>query len=123
MTNSSSLHHRPGRGRAHRIHTVLTDNGIPFRLPPRYADDPTARFIPICSVRCRENGIEPSLDQRSTGIIVEFSPVSLLAGTNLSTLFVVHPKAIKACQQPWSEPALSCQLQGRNLFPGSGVRD
>src|SRR5947208_7229418 len=26
------------------IHTVLTDNGIQFCLPPRYADGPTARF-------------------------------------------------------------------------------
>ena len=25
-------------------YTVLTDNGIQFRLPPRYADGPTARF-------------------------------------------------------------------------------
>ncbi len=27
----------------YRIHIVLTDNGIQFRLPPRYADGPTAR--------------------------------------------------------------------------------
>ena len=28
-----------------RIHTVLTDNGIQFRLPPRYANGPTARYL------------------------------------------------------------------------------
>ena len=28
----------------YKIHIVLTDNGIQFRLPPRYADGPTARF-------------------------------------------------------------------------------
>ena len=28
----------------YKIHTVLTDNGIQFRLPPRYADGPTARW-------------------------------------------------------------------------------
>ena len=29
----------------YKIHTVLTDNGIQFRLPPRYANGPTARFL------------------------------------------------------------------------------
>ena len=43
----------------YRIHTVLTDNGIQFRLPPRYADGPTARFVThMFQMRCRENGIE-----------------------------------------------------------------
>ena len=43
----------------YRIHTVLTDNGIQFRLPPRYADGPTARFVThMFGMRCRENGIE-----------------------------------------------------------------
>ena len=27
----------------YKIHTVLTDNGIQFHFPPRYADDPTTR--------------------------------------------------------------------------------
>jgi IS30 family transposase len=27
----------------YRIHTVLTDNGIQFTFPPRYADGPTAK--------------------------------------------------------------------------------
>jgi transposase InsO family protein len=41
------------------IHTVLTDNGIQFRLPPRYADGPTARFVThMFEMRCQENGIE-----------------------------------------------------------------
>lgn len=41
------------------IHTVLTDNGIQFRLPPRYADGPTARYCThMFDTRCRENGIE-----------------------------------------------------------------
>lgn len=31
----------------YKIHTVLTDNGIQFTLPPRYANGPTAR--PTCS--------------------------------------------------------------------------
>ena len=43
----------------YRIHTVLTDNGIQFRLPQRYANGPTARFIThMFEMRCRENDIE-----------------------------------------------------------------
>ena len=43
----------------YRIHTVLTDNGIQFRLPPRYANGPTARFVThMFEMRCQENGIE-----------------------------------------------------------------
>jgi transposase InsO family protein len=43
----------------YRIHTVLTDNGIQFRLPPRYADGPTARFVThMFEMRCRENRID-----------------------------------------------------------------
>jgi transposase InsO family protein len=38
---------------------VLTDNGIQFRYPPRYADGPTARYMThMFGMRCRENGIE-----------------------------------------------------------------
>ena len=49
----------------YKIHTVLTDNGIQFRLPPRYADGPTARFVThMFAMRWRENGIE----HRSTKI-------------------------------------------------------
>ena len=41
------------------IHTVLTDNGIQFRCPPRYANRPTARYIThMFDMRCHENGIE-----------------------------------------------------------------
>jgi transposase InsO family protein len=43
----------------YKIHTVLTDNGIQFSLPPRYADDPTARFVTrMFAMRYQENGIE-----------------------------------------------------------------
>jgi transposase InsO family protein len=43
----------------YKIHTVLTDNGIQFRFPPRHADGPTARIIThMFAMRCRENGIE-----------------------------------------------------------------
>jgi transposase InsO family protein len=43
----------------YKIHTVLTDNGIQFRLPPRYADRPTSRFSThMFGMRCQENGIE-----------------------------------------------------------------
>jgi transposase InsO family protein len=43
----------------YKIHIVLTDNGIQFRLPPRYADGPTAQFvIHMFALRCRENGIQ-----------------------------------------------------------------
>ncbi len=43
----------------YKIHTILTDNGIQFRFPPRYADGPTARYIThMFAMRCRENGIE-----------------------------------------------------------------
>ena len=43
----------------YRVHTILTDNGIQFRFPPRYANGPTARYIThMFAMRCRENGIE-----------------------------------------------------------------
>jgi transposase InsO family protein len=38
---------------------VLTDNGIQFTFPPRYADGPTATYItPMFDMRCHEHGIE-----------------------------------------------------------------
>ena len=45
----------------YRIHTVLTDNGIQFTFPPRYADGPTAQYVThMFDMRCRgamlENG-------------------------------------------------------------------
>ena len=46
----------------YKIHTVLTDNGIPFTFPPRYADGPTATYIThMFDMRCQENGIEHRL--------------------------------------------------------------
>src|SRR5450631_3076437 len=46
----------------YKIHTVLTDNGIQFTFPPRYADGPTARYMThMFDIRCRENGIEHRL--------------------------------------------------------------
>ncbi len=45
-----------------KIHTILTDNGIQFTFPPRYADGPTATFMThMFDMRCRENGIEHRL--------------------------------------------------------------
>jgi transposase InsO family protein len=44
------------------IHTVLTDNGVQFTFPPRYAECPTARYMThMFAMRCRENGIEHRL--------------------------------------------------------------
>ena len=46
----------------YKIHTVLTDNGIQFTFPPRYADGPTAQYMThMFGMRCRENGIEHRL--------------------------------------------------------------
>jgi transposase InsO family protein len=46
----------------YKIHTVLTDNGIQFTFPPRYANGPTARHMThMFDMRCRENGIEHRL--------------------------------------------------------------
>ena len=46
----------------YKIHTVLTDNGIQFTFPPRYADGPTARYMThMFDMRCNENGIEHRL--------------------------------------------------------------
>ena len=46
----------------YKIHTVLTDNGIQFTFPARYADGPTARYVThMFGMRCRENGIEHRL--------------------------------------------------------------
>jgi len=43
----------------YKIQTVLTDNGIQFRLPPRYADGPTARYVThMFGLRCKEHGID-----------------------------------------------------------------
>jgi transposase InsO family protein len=43
----------------YKIHTVLTDNGVQFRYPSRYAVGPTARYMThMFGMRCRENGIE-----------------------------------------------------------------
>jgi transposase InsO family protein len=40
----------------YKIHTVVTDNGIQFTLPPRYANGPTAAYM--FDIRCKENDIE-----------------------------------------------------------------
>jgi transposase InsO family protein len=46
----------------YKIHTVLTDNGVQFTFPPRYADGPTARYMThMFDMRCQENGIEHRL--------------------------------------------------------------
>jgi len=46
----------------YKIHTVLTDNGIQFTFPPRYADGPTATYMNhMFDMRCNENGIEHRL--------------------------------------------------------------
>jgi len=46
----------------YKIHTVLTDNGIQFTFPPRYADGYTARYVThMFDMRCHENGIEHRL--------------------------------------------------------------
>ena len=46
----------------YRIHTVLTDNGIQFTFPRRYADGPTATYMThMFAMRCRENNIEHRL--------------------------------------------------------------
>jgi transposase InsO family protein len=46
----------------YKIHTVLTDNGIQFTFPPRYADGPTAKYMThMFDMRCRENGIDHRL--------------------------------------------------------------
>ena len=43
----------------YKIHTVLTDNGIQFRFPPRYAEGPTAQIVThMFGMRCRENDIQ-----------------------------------------------------------------
>ena len=46
----------------YKIHTVLTDNGIQFTFPPRYAGGPTAKYMThMFDMRCRENGIDHRL--------------------------------------------------------------
>ena len=46
----------------YKIHTVLTDNGVQFTFPPRYANGPTARYMThMFDMRCQENGIEHRL--------------------------------------------------------------
>lgn len=46
----------------YKIQTVLTDNGIQFTFPPRYADGPTTRYMThMFDMRCNENDIEHRL--------------------------------------------------------------
>jgi transposase-like protein len=46
----------------YKIHTVLTDNGIQFTFPPRYANGPTAACMShMFDLRCDENGIDHRL--------------------------------------------------------------
>lgn len=46
----------------YRLHTVLANNGVQFCYPPRYRDEPTARFVGHLFNRiCAENGIEHRL--------------------------------------------------------------
>lgn len=46
----------------YKIHTILTDNGIQFTFPPRYADGPTARYLThMFSMCCQQNNIEHRL--------------------------------------------------------------
>ncbi len=46
----------------YKIHTVLTDNGIQFTLPPHYRDGPTATYLThMFDMRCRENDIDHRL--------------------------------------------------------------
>lgn len=46
----------------YKIHTVLTNNGIQFTFPPRYAGGPTATWMThIFDMGCNENGIERRL--------------------------------------------------------------
>src|SRR6266567_3135439 len=42
----------------YKIHTVLTDNGIQFRLPPRQANAPNAPYMTHMFALRREHGIE-----------------------------------------------------------------
>ncbi len=42
----------------YKIHTVLTDNGIQFTFPPRYADGPAARYVThMFDMRCQGSNI------------------------------------------------------------------
>jgi IS30 family transposase len=46
----------------YKIHTILTDNGIQFTFPPRYANSPTTTCMThMFDIRCEENGIEHRL--------------------------------------------------------------
>jgi Integrase core domain len=49
----------------YKIHTVLTDNGIQFTFPPRYADGPTQDTRHICSICASADQDQASLDQWS----------------------------------------------------------
>ena len=61
-TSASAFLERVIEAFPYKIHTVLTDNGIQFTFPPRYADGPTARYMThMFDIRCRENGIEHRL--------------------------------------------------------------
>ena len=60
----------------YKIHPVLTDHGIPFRLPPRYADGPTARYMtqpsnaitPTAMTSCASTSMTSSQPATSAGV-------------------------------------------------------
>jgi transposase InsO family protein len=65
----------------YKIHTVLTDNGIQFTLPPRYSGGAAARYMthmfdiglrdairPGLLWRCQENSQENSIEHRLTKV-------------------------------------------------------
>ena len=61
-TSASAFLEAPIKAVPYKIHTVLTDNGVQFTFPPRYANGPTATYMThMFDMRCRENGIEHRL--------------------------------------------------------------
>jgi transposase InsO family protein len=52
----------------YKIHTVLTDNGIQFTFPPRYADGPTAKYMPHMFDKIKHPGTNGQVERMNRTI-------------------------------------------------------
>jgi Integrase core domain len=99
----------------YKIHTVLTDNGIQFRLPPRYADGPTARYVThMFDMRCRENGIEHRFTKINHPWTTDVIDKSFFVSTG-----VFSPRARVTL---WQRAGLEVQTLPRSLYRRSSFR-
>jgi transposase InsO family protein len=131
----------------HRIHTVLTDNGIAFADQPRYRSGPTACFRGHAFDRvCREHGIEHRLTKPyhpwtnglaermnrtikdATVTVFPYETLESLSAHVLTFVtaynFAKHLKALRwqtpfqAICEAWTEDPAPFKINPHHLIPG-----